>query len=685
MSDQSPTKTPEAISVTADSAAPRDLPQAFPFGHGVPPAMPLPNPETMLQLWSSWIEKASKPEPGFAAALGRPSGQGAFQMSPDQVSGNMLQGAFKQLGEMLAHDPTLRAAEDALNANPLRQVIPVDWAEIARALRTVWLRSMSRPEKAIAAATEFNMRLWQSAIDTWNEAGQRWLGVAQSGMQSGVQSGTATPAGAGDKRFAAPEWQSNPAYSTLKQLYFLASEFLLRQVSEDDNLAPAERQHLEFHLHQFVDAMSPTLLLISNPAALRRAVETGGASIAEGLRNLMSDVKEGKLSMVDATAFAPGRNLALSPGKVVYRNKLIELIQYSPAGDPKSAKVHEVPLLILPPWINKFYILDMQPKNSMVRHLVEQGFTVFMVSWRNPDAAMEGTTIEDYVDLGVLATSDVVREITGSKTVNVMGYCIGGTLLAMSLAWLAKQNDERFGAITFMVSLQDFAKVGDTAMFLGEPTIDFMEQQMLERGYLDSREMSNMFNLLRSNDLIWSNVVNNYLLGQKPPAFDLLYWNSDGTRMARAAHGWYLRNTYVENNLIEPGKVHLKGEALDLGDIKQDIYACGAEKDHIVPWNAAWRITQLTGGKVRYILASSGHIAGIINPPGGKGTYWTNEAKTATPEEWRAAAKKQEGSWWTDWFAWLAARSGEKVAPPPIGSDAHPPLMDAPGSYVLEK
>jgi len=235
------------------------------------------------------------------------------------------------------------------------------------------------------------------------------------------------------------------------------------------------------------------------------------------------------------------------------------------------------------------------------------------------------------------------------------------------------------------VSLQDFSKVGDTAMFLGEPTIDFMEQQMLERGYLDSREMSNMFNLLRSNDLIWSNVVNNYLLGQKPPAFDLLYWNSDGTRMARAAHGWYLRNTYVENNLIEPGKVRLKGEALDLGRIKQDIYACGAEKDHIVPWNSAWRITQLAGGKVRYILASSGHIAGIINPPGGKGTYWTNEDKTATADEWRAAAQKHDGSWWTDWFAWLAARSGGKVAPPPMGGAAYPPLQDAPGSYVLEK
>ena len=269
---------------------------------------------------------------------------------------------------------------------------------------------------------------------------------------------------------------------------------------------------------------------------------------------------------------------------------------------------------------------------------------------------------------------------------NVMGYCIGGTLLAMTLAWLAAKDDQRVGAVTFIVSLQDFSKVGDTAVFLGEPAVDFIEQQMLERGYLDSRELSNMFNLLRSNDLIWANVVNNYLLGQKPPAFDLLYWNSDGTRMARAAHGWYLRNTYVENNLVQPGKVHLKGEALDLGRIRQDIYAVGAEKDHIVPWDTAFRITQLAGGKVRFVLASSGHIAGIINPPGGKGTYWTNKDGHAdTPERWRAAAQRHDGSWWTDWFAWLAVHSSEKVEPPSMGSEAYPPLQDAPGSYVLEK
>jgi polyhydroxyalkanoate synthase len=323
----------------------------------------------------------------------------------------------------------------------------------------------------------------------------------------------------------------------------------------------------------------------------------------------------------------------------------------------------------------------------MVAFLVRQGFTVFMVSWKNPDAAMEDTAIEDYVDLGPLQASDVVREITGSETVNVMGYCIGGTLLSMTLALLSARCDRRFGSATFMVSLQDFSCVGDTAVFMDDASVDFVEHQMMERGYLDSREMANMFNLLRSNDLIWSNVVNNYLLGQQPPAFDLLYWNSDGTRMARAAHSWYLRNTYVENNLIVPGKIELYGEKLDLGRIRHDVYAVGAEKDHIVPWQAAWRVTQLVRGDVRFVLASSGHIAGIINPPGSKGRYWAVDppARFKSSETWRENASEHDGSWWMDWSTWLSQRSGGLGAPPAMGGATHLSLEDAPGSYVLER
>jgi polyhydroxyalkanoate synthase len=597
-------------------------------------------------------------------------------MSRENPASSMLNGGITQLQDSLANDPTLRAVDQIWNANPTRDVVPINWAEIARALRVVWLRSLRKPD-AVWAMANLNQELWRSTISAWQDAGQQWLTLAGGAAATGVAPSSV------DKRFSAPEWHTNPAYRTLKEVYLLASDWLLNQ-SQADDLDEAERQRITFHLRQFVDAMSPTLMLLSNPAALKRAMETGGTSLASGAANLVADLNAGRLSMVDADAFAPGRNLALTPGKVVHRNRLIELIQYTPT----TKKVHDVPLLIVPPWINKYYILDMQPKNSMVRHLVSQGFTVFVISWKNPDASMDEIGIEDYIDLGPIAASDVAREITGSSTVNAMGYCIGGTLLTLTLAVLAAKGDERFHSASFMVSMQDFSRVGETAVFMDEPGLDLIEQQMMERGYLDSREMSNMFNLLRSNDLIWSNVVNNYLMGNKPPAFDLLYWNSDGTRMTRAAHSWYLRNTYVENNLIVPGKVRLKGEAIDLGTIRQDTYAVGAEKDHIVPWDAAWRITQLLGGDVRYVLASSGHIAGIINPPGGKGTYWTGSDGQAVPSsatEWLGAAERHDGSWWPDWVSWLTARSGRKTAPPPLGSEKQPPLEDAPGTYVMEK
>ncbi|WP_270937793.1 PHA/PHB synthase family protein [Falsiroseomonas oryzae] len=576
-----------------------------------------------------------------------------------------------RLADSIAANPMLRGLDRMWNANPFRQIVPVDWAEVAWALRTIGLRHLQHPGRAFAAAAALQADLWRAASDVWTETARRvFLGPAEQ-----------NPAPA-DKRFAAAAWQANPAYRMLRDAYLLASDWLLRH-AEQEEMEPRQRQRLIFHLRQFTDATSPALLFASNPAAIQRALETGGASLVDGTRNLMEDLAAGRLSMVDETAFAPGRNLALSPGKVVLRNALCELIQYAPT----TPQVHAKPLLILPPWINKYYILDLQPKNSLIRHLVAQGFTVFVVSWKNPDAAMEGLGFEDYMRLGVLETSDAAREIAGSRTLNVMGYCIGGTLLAMTLAWLAKRQDKRFDAATFIVSLQDFSRVGDSAVFMGEPEVELIEQQMMARGYLDAREMSNMFNLLRANDLIWSNVVNNYLLGQRPAAFDLLYWNADGTRMTRAAHSWYLRNTYVENRLVQPGGVELAGERLDLKDIRIPLYAVGAEKDHIVPWDAAWQVTRLAGGEVRYVLANSGHIAGIINPPGGKGYYFVTPdgAAATTPEEWKQGAQRHEGSWWGDWTGWLAARSGPKGKPPPLGNRKHPALVDAPGTYVLER
>ena len=578
-------------------------------------------------------------------------------------------------------DPMLATVDRMWRANPLQDVLPINWAEISRSLQTLWMREMSNPQRAMQVTTEYNARLMAATMEAWTTATSRMWG-----LPAPEQKNQAEP-GKGDNRFSAGEWGENPYYQTLKQMYLLASEYLLREAEETDGHDSEEEQKLKFHLKQFVDAMAPVNFLISNPEAMRRAMETGGQSLTDGLRNLTEDLKQGQLSMTDYTAFEPGENLAITPGKVVHRNELIELIQY----EPQTEQVYEIPMLIVPPWINKYYILDMRPENSMVNHLVQQGFTVFVVSWKNPDASMEETKFEDYMDLGFLEAADVVREITGSETVNPMGYCIGGTLLSMTLAYLAaKGEDQVFGPSTFMVALQDFENVGEMGVFIDEPQVDFMEQQMLERGYLDKSQLYNMFNLLRSNDLIWANVVNNYLLGQKPPAFDLLYWNSDGTRMARDAHSFYLRNTYLENNLIEPGKVALKDVPIDLSKIEGDLYAVGAEKDHIVPWYGAWRLGQLASGKVRFVLASSGHIAGMINPPSKeKGRHWVNEegdaGDYATAQEWHENATEHEGSWWTDWVAWLNKRSGKKSDPPKMGSDDYPPIEDAPGTYVRER
>ncbi len=578
-------------------------------------------------------------------------------------------------------DPILATMDRMWRANPLQDILPINWAEISRSLQTLWLREMSDPQRAMQAAAEYNARMMTATMETWTAATSRMWG-----LPTPEQKNQAEP-GKGDNRFSAGEWNENPYYQTLKQMYLLASEYLLKEAEKTNGHDSEEEQKLKFHLKQFVDVMAPVNFLLSNPEALRRAVETGGQSLVEGARNLTEDLKQGQLSMTDYTAFEPGENLAITPGKVVHRNELIELIQY----EPQTEKVYEIPMLIVPPWINKYYILDMRPENSMVNHLVQQGFTVFVVSWKNPDASMEDTEFEDYMDLGFLEAADVVREITGSETVNPMGYCIGGTLLSMTLAYLAaKGEDKVFGPSTFMVALQDFENAGEMGVFIDEPQMDFMEQQMLERGYLDKSQLYNMFNLLRSNDLIWANVVNNYLLGQKPPAFDLLYWNSDGTRMARAAHTFYLRNTYLENNLIEPGKLALKDVPIDLGKIEGDLYAVGAEKDHIVPWYGAWRLAQLVSGKVRFVLASSGHIAGMINPPQKeKGRHWVNEegdaGDYATAQEWHENATEHEGSWWTDWVAWLNKRSGKKVEPPKMGSKDHPPVEDAPGTYVRER
>ena len=621
-----------------------------------------------FDLWTEWMRA------NMGAVTAAPGASVPWLMTPGVSTGEEVEGLPEGA---IRHDPLLSTVEKLWDANPVQNVLPLNWIEITRSLQTLWMREMSDPARAMQRAADFNAKLFGATMDAWREAANRFWGLET--RQGDEEEGRP------DRRFSAPDWEQNPFYETLKESYLLASEFLLKEAEETDGQDTPEQRRLKFHLRQFVDAMAPVNYFLTNPAALKRAFETGGISLAEGARNLLSDLQEGRMSMTDANAFKPGENLAITPGKVVYRNELIELIQYEPTTD----KVRETPVMFIPPWINRYYILDLQPKNSFVKYLVDQGHTVFMISWKNPDASMEETKFEDYMTKGPLAAAEAVRDITGSETVNPVGYCVGGTLLAVALAWLAEGGDENpFGPPTFMVALHDFSEVGETEVFIDEPQIEFMEQQMLERGYLDNRKMANMFNLLRSNDLIWSNVVNNYLLGQKPPAFDLLYWNSDGTRMARDAHSFYLRNTYLENNLVKPGKVEIKGRKINLGKIEGDIYAVGAEKDHIVPWASAWKVSQITNGTTRFTLANSGHIAGMINPPSkGKGRYWATENGGAfdTAEAWREKAKEHEGSWWEDWTKWLGDRSGKKVKPPKMGSDNYPPIVDAPGTYVLEK
>jgi polyhydroxyalkanoate synthase len=579
----------------------------------------------------------------------------------------------------MANDPLLAAVKKISDANPLRNIIPLDWAEITRALQTLWMRELSNPQRAMQVATEYNQRLFQTTINVWTDAASRFWGLQEKEEEE--------EEGSSDPRFSGPEWNSNPYYAMLKETYLLATEYLLNEAQETDGQGETEeQQRLNFHLKQFVEAMAPVNFLLTNPDVLKRAFETGGASLVQGARNLLTDIEDGSLSMVDAEAFEVGENLATTPGKVVYRNKLMELIQY----EPQTEQVYETPILFIPPWINKYYIVDLREENSFMRYLVEQGFQVFMISWKNVDESLADVTFDDYMTLGPMTGADVARQITGADKVNPVGYCIGGTLLGTTLAYLAAdesdEKNEAFGVPTFLTAMLDFSDVGEQAAFTDAPRVEFMELQMKELGYLPGEQLDNMFNLLQPTQLIWSNVITNYLMGQKPPAFDMLYWNSDGTNVPRDAQTWYIRNTYVENNLVEPGKVEFNGRPIDLGKITGDIYSVGTRKDHIAPWKSGWMTCRLTNGNIRYALAGGGHIAGVVSPPDKARGYWVSDScgQYETADEWLENAEEREGTWWDDWTGWLAQRSGEQVDPPPVGSEEYPPIEDAPGTYVKE-
>ena len=568
-------------------------------------------------------------------------------------------------------DPWVTLIDRLWDANPVSEVVPIDLGEIVSIFQRVWLDALRNPTRLWGLYSNFALQYSQvmtsSTLAFWGLSKERKPIIEPE---------------AGDKRFSAPDWQQNPVFDALKQSYLLTATTWLKAVEGIEGLDVKQKHKLTFLLRQFLDAISPTNFGFTNPQVIHETITSGGQNLVKGMEHLLRDLKEGEIQITDTKAFQVGRDLAITPGQVVYRNQLIELIQYSPT----TKQVHAIPILHIPPWVNKYYLLDLRPQNSLVKFLVDAGFTVFMISWKNPDASMADVGFEDYVTLGPLAALEVIKQITGSPKVNTAGYCIAGQMLAATLPYLEAKGDETVNAATFVVTLADFhAEVNDLMALFDESALRLAERQMKTRGVLGSREMATMFRMMRANDLIWSNVINNYLLGKESPAFDVLFWNNDGTRMTDKAHAFYLRKVCLENGLVKHGELVIKGVPIDARNIRQDVYAVGTEQDHLVPWKAAWRMTQLVGGSARFVLSGSGHVAGVLQPPSkGKG-YWTNEKRAKSPDRWLEGAESHQGGWWADWVEWLKVRSGELVAPPSMGSETYPPMVPAPGTYVFEK
>lgn len=503
---------------------------------------------------------------------------------------------------------------------------------------------------------------------------------------SGLQPQPAVKAAPDDARFTDPAWSEQPAFSLLKQYYVLYTRWLQETMFETPGVAARDRRRATFWARQWLNAIAPTNFLLTNPVALRKFSESGGQSLAAGFKMWLDDLRVGDVQMVDRSAFKVGGNLATTPGSVVYRNELMELIQYTPT----TEEVRTVPIVIFPPWINKFYILDLNEKKSLLRYLVSQGHTVFVVSWKNPSAAQAETTFDDYLMQGMRQAIDVARAICDVPQAHAVGYCIGGTALAALMAWFNREYEDASAVPvahwTLLTSLVDFSRPGGIEVFIDEETVDTLDQMMAKHGYLDGREMGRAFRLLRSNSLIWHYYVHNYLYGETPPPFDVLYWNTDGTRMPRAMHSFYLREFYLHNKLIEQDALEIAGHPLNLGRIRQRLYAVGCEEDHIAPWKATFKIGGKISAPVRYTLSSSGHILGIINPPvkPPKRSYWSGETDSAAPDEWHKHQKKVEGSWWENWVEWLAGQCGPLVPARQPGSADYPVLGAAPGSYVQE-
>ena len=541
---------------------------------------------------------------------------------------------------------------------------------IAGAFLEMTAQLIANPARLVEAQLGF----WQDYMTLWQNTARRMMGM---------EAGTVIDAPASDRRFKDAAWKESEVFDFIKQSYLLSARFVQDVVKQVDGLDPKTAQKVDFYARQFVDAMSPSNFLLTNPEVLRKTAETGGENLLKGLNNLLADLERGKgrlrIKMTDMDAFKLGENIGVSPGKVVFQNDLMQLVQYAPA----TETVLKRPLLIAPPWINKFYILDLRPRNSFIRWAVSQGHTVFVISWVNPDEKLAEKGFEDYMAEGYLAALDAIEQATGEREVNAIGYCLGGTLLASTLAWMAAKGDERIRSATFFVTMMDFQEAGELGVFIDEEQLRALEEKMNKHGYLEGSEMANTFNMLRANDLIWSFVVNNYLLGNDPFPFDLLYWNADSTRMPARMHSFYLRKMYQQNLLAAPNGITLAGVPIDLRRIKTPAYFLSTREDHIAPWKSTYRGTQLLSGPKRFVLAASGHIAGEVNPPeGGKYSHWINQDLPADPEAWFKGATEIAGSWWPDWHRWVSAQAKAHVPARVPGDGKLKPIEDAPGSYV---
>ncbi|WP_349360768.1 class I poly(R)-hydroxyalkanoic acid synthase [Stappia sp.] len=551
----------------------------------------------------------------------------------------------------------------------IRPELADELSSIFKTLSQVGEYWMSDPQRAIEAQG----RLMTKYIDLWNASLKRMMGE------------TAAPAAApqpGDRRFGDPEWNENQFFDFVKQIYLITSQWAEQLVSEAADLDDHTRHKADFYVKQIANALSPSNFILTNPELLRETLESDGENLVRGMQLLAEDIKAGKgdlkIRQSDPTKFKVGENLATTPGKVVAQNDVCQVIQYTPT----TETVLKRPLMIVPPWINKFYILDLNPEKSYIKWAVEQGHTVFVISWVNPNERQAQKGFEHYMREGVLETLDVIKRATRQEEVNAVGYCVGGTLLGVTLAYMAAVGDERIKTATFFTTQVDFTHAGDLKVFVDEEQIELVEKRMKEKGYLDGSKMASAFNLLRSNDLIWPYVVNNYLKGREPFPFDLLYWNSDSTRMPAANHSFYLRNCYLENRLSQ-GTMEIAGERLDLGKVTIPIYNLATREDHIAPPESVFLGSQFFGGPVDYVLSGSGHIAGVVNPPSrNKYQFWTNGPPAGELKDWLATAEEHPGSWWPHWDAWIRGHDATTAKARKPGAYRMKIIEDAPGSYV---